>query len=246
MSKRYSKKLAFTLAEIIIVLGIVGIIAEMTIPGLVTSYQETATLAGLKKTYATLTTVFQNAIMENGKTNAWPLTVAGDYTEGAAVITNYILPQLKVSKNCGFINWGQPTKGCWAYGYYIDGSNGANGPPDGCLSVTLSDGTNLCFANVSNPTTHYYFRIYADINGLKKPNRYGKDRFVFVAGYRTYDKVEPYGTDNLYPTINEPDRDACWNSGADPGDFGSAGTGLLCSYTIIKRDNWQIADDYPF
>ena len=35
-----SRKIAFTLAEVLITLGIIGVIAAMTLPSLITNYQE--------------------------------------------------------------------------------------------------------------------------------------------------------------------------------------------------------------
>ena len=43
-------KLAFTLAEVLITLGIIGIVAAMTIPTLLAKYQEKQTVTKLKQT----------------------------------------------------------------------------------------------------------------------------------------------------------------------------------------------------
>ena len=50
--------LAFTLAEVLITLGIIGIIAAMTFPIMITKYQKQVTVERLKKFYS----VMQNAI----------------------------------------------------------------------------------------------------------------------------------------------------------------------------------------
>src|SRR5574344_3080672 len=54
-SKCYSrfKKSAFTLAEVLIVLGIIGIVASMTIPTLMNKVAKQEYVAGLKKFYST-------------------------------------------------------------------------------------------------------------------------------------------------------------------------------------------------
>ena len=43
------KKFAFTLAEVLITLGIIGVVAAMTMPALVANYQKTVTVNRLKK-----------------------------------------------------------------------------------------------------------------------------------------------------------------------------------------------------
>ena len=44
-------KFAFTLAEVLITLGIIGVVAAMTIPTLMQKYYEKQTVAKLKETY---------------------------------------------------------------------------------------------------------------------------------------------------------------------------------------------------
>ena len=52
--KFYSKK-AFTLAEALITFAILGVIAAMTIPGMILSMQKSEYVSGMKKSYTTLT-----------------------------------------------------------------------------------------------------------------------------------------------------------------------------------------------
>ena len=48
------QKLGFTLAEVLITLGIIGIVAAMTIPVLITNYQKKTTATRVKKAYSEL------------------------------------------------------------------------------------------------------------------------------------------------------------------------------------------------
>ena len=43
---------AFTLAEVLVTLGIIGVVAAMTLPALVQNYKEKATVTQLKKVYS--------------------------------------------------------------------------------------------------------------------------------------------------------------------------------------------------
>ena len=52
------KRAAFTLAEVLITLGIIGVVAAMTMPSLIANYQNRVLLTAVKKTYS----VFNNAV----------------------------------------------------------------------------------------------------------------------------------------------------------------------------------------
>ena len=62
----FKKKAAFTLAEVLITLGIIGIVAAMTIPTLISNYQEKQTVSKLQKVYATLKNALEMAKVDNG------------------------------------------------------------------------------------------------------------------------------------------------------------------------------------
>ena len=52
------KKKAFTLAEVLITLGIIGIVAAMTIPVIVGNYKKHKNIVTLKKAYADIQRLF--------------------------------------------------------------------------------------------------------------------------------------------------------------------------------------------
>ncbi|MDR1168777.1 MAG: prepilin-type N-terminal cleavage/methylation domain-containing protein, partial [Heliobacteriaceae bacterium] len=56
----------FTLAEVLITLGIIGIIAALTMPALISDYKEKATVAKLKKVYSIFSQVMLQAQAEHG------------------------------------------------------------------------------------------------------------------------------------------------------------------------------------
>ena len=79
------KKFAFTLAEVLITLGIIGVVAAMTIPTLIAKYTETMTISKLKKAYATITNVYKLSMIDNGY-----ISSAG--TDAEAFVDKYFLP----------------------------------------------------------------------------------------------------------------------------------------------------------
>ena len=65
---RFSKtyNIAFTLAEVLITLGVIGVVAALTIPNVIAKYQEMAAVVRLKKSYSVVTNAINRAMAEEG------------------------------------------------------------------------------------------------------------------------------------------------------------------------------------
>ena len=59
------QKKAFTLAEVLITLGIIGVVAAMTLPTLVGEYQKKQTATQLKKFYSIMQQAITRAIISS-------------------------------------------------------------------------------------------------------------------------------------------------------------------------------------
>lgn len=86
---------AFTLAEVLIALAIIGIVAAMTIPSMVQKFEEKARITALKKFYATITQAVQMAVIEHGTPDMWGIG------EEPSVMLTYIMPYMGHAKMCG-------------------------------------------------------------------------------------------------------------------------------------------------
>lgn len=64
----------FTLAEVLITLGIIGIVASMTLPGIVQDYRERETVTRVKKFYSVFSQAYTLAVLEHGTIDTWGLT----------------------------------------------------------------------------------------------------------------------------------------------------------------------------
>lgn len=177
----------FTLAEVLITLGIIGVVAAMTIPTLIQKQREAATVTALKKAYSTLSSAYTLAVQENGTPDNWQLGGMNN-TAGMDNLNSIMSKYLKVTKNCG------RNDGCFPNEIYKD-LNGVdsvygNFYSDGHPKMVLSDGTLLlmfqwrgdcdwdwgstpALKSVCGP-------FYVDINGAKKPNQIGVDLFGFI------------------------------------------------------------------
>lgn len=189
---------AFTIAEILITLGIVGIVAAMTIPSLIAKQQEKATVSQLKKTYSTLLQAVSLAVQEYGTVDTWEI---GNYGETVKMINifNNLKPFLKISKTCT----GPVSKGCNPSQSYALSGGGYSWDQNYQYRAELENGTYMyILSGTANCTRNFGDTavlqqgcawMYVDINGNKLPNTIGKDIFLF---YLTKSSVMPAGSVN--------------------------------------------------
>ena len=90
-------KTAFTLAEVLITLGIIGVVAAMTLPTVINNYQKKETISKLKKFYAILGNTTSMAMAEYGDTVNWELEGGLSREKGKAFAEKYMIPYLKFS-----------------------------------------------------------------------------------------------------------------------------------------------------
>lgn len=161
-------RLAFTLAEVLITLGIIGIIAAMTIPSLIQKKTNRELQTALQKNYSVLQSALEKANEEHGETLK-PSNI------GERKLKSILMPQLKYSKDCNH-NSCIPT--------YRDGTDYKTYNKKQALNVNLFDDGQF----ILNDGSMYlienqgYNSIYItiDVNGInKKPNLWGHDLFTF-------------------------------------------------------------------
>lgn len=192
----------FTLAEVLITLVIVGIVASMTIPSVINDQKDKEILARLKKSYSTLSQVLMMSQSFNGLYTGWGLQDNSD-DASRSTFESYIAPYLNRAKYC--VN----EDGCWSSekSKGFDGGNEAEARTSGVggnnVSFILADGTFVSMdvygadvetvfgvtENLSYPTLTFA----VDINGDKGPNQIGRDVFMFVL---TEGGLVPAGKDN--------------------------------------------------
>lgn len=85
----------FTLAEVLITLGIIGVVAALTIPSLLQKANDRARIEALKKAYSTISNAYNLAINENGTAETWDLTGTGSPV-GAQTFVDKLVPYMKI------------------------------------------------------------------------------------------------------------------------------------------------------
>ena len=194
-TSHFSLKLsAFTLAEVLITLGIIGVVAAMTMPSLITNYKIKETVSKLKKVNTTFNNAFLQAKEENGEISDWGLsnsTLDTDTDDGSIANSNYgrdkfleiLSRHLKTISMCKYSD-----NSCEVYRPTnlqgdIDNSDSYSN------RLVLADGTIIGHLYLNNTACNTNWGSGAlsqscgsfkvDLNGSKKPNMYGKDIFQF-------------------------------------------------------------------
>ena len=175
--------LAFTLAEVLITLGIIGVVASLTIPALLANSEKQTIVSKVKEAYSILSQATQKTNNDCGGDISGCITSSTANTDNDdnarfQVADNY-KKNLSLSKDCT-----NTTTGCFANVMYkwLDNStpfaniNTANFLANG--KFILSNGMSIAFD--WNATASDYFDIYVDINGEQGPNMLGKDTFLFL------------------------------------------------------------------
>ena len=189
-----NKNLAFTLSEILITLGVIGVVAAMTLPSVINKYKEQETVNKVKKFYSVMSQAYMLSIKDNGYPNEW--NVGNGKTETTAnQVATYLKPYLKIIRDCG------TSSGCLNYKEVVKKLNGnlhsANyDTRNEFYKVILSDGSYIWWRGSNKvwcETIEYgnpniCAIIWTDINGGKEPNTVGKDIFY---GLITVNGVKP-------------------------------------------------------
>ena len=232
----------FTLAEVLITLGIIGVVAAMTLPALMQNYQKAQAVSQLKKSYA----VFQNAVE----------LIRGDYGGSDMLGMPFVHQQFnhpqyfdlamfadELSKHLNYMERGEhPTYSTEVKMCLPEDTTQhykwASGEQQSSWGVvrhwwTLNDGSCLAISSRGNWTwdENTHVLVYIDINGSdKNPNQFGKDTFMFELTHSG--KVIPYDGEN--------GNEDCLSNLS-----GYRARGLTCARKILK-DGWQMKHDYKW
>ena len=235
------RKIAFTLAEVLITLGIIGVVASLTLPSVITKYQKQQTIAQLKKAYSTLDNASRLSQVENGEMRTWDKELY--HTNIKKYVETYYLPYINGEMNVNWVN----------KNYVIRNLNGRilyDYESSDCKAIKTADGQMFMFHQTSIGQS--YLWIFADINGTKGPNRIGRDIFVFDGrNFGSNDKylVHFWGqfwgrnglmNDNVTENVQNSHGYGC----SKKNKYGYY-AGFYCGALIIQ-DGWKISDDYPW
>ena len=231
-----TNKNAFTLAEVLITLAVIGVVAALTIPPLIQSYRKQVIETRLKRFYSVINQAVKLAEIDNGPVSSWQLS--GD------TFVEYVLPHLKLIEKSEKSNNAYNAE-------YVGGSYSYH-------SFYLSDGSLVLIkkAQYSDGKDEASKINYVDIFFTPEPKRFdfeelskrtniGKTTFGFQLdmsdGFvKPYirDLEKNYSKDDLMGKTNKGTKN--YYCSGKSGDFG-----LYCT-ALIMLNGWKIPDDYPY
>lgn len=230
-------KFAFTLAEVLITIAIIGVVAALTIPGILQQYTEKMTEARLAKFYSMMNQAIQMSSIENGAPETWDFAYREQDEEGnvinkseisAAIFDKYLGKYMKINKREELMDVDFNRKMILYY---------------------LADGSAFGFPPHTNIDIHYF--PYKPAACMKKQQSRGICRFMFtfapalkasnVYGYENVsyqNGISPF----LFRWDGEKEtlyKGGSYNEGCDLDENGG-----YCT-AIIAKNGWKIPDDYP-
>ncbi len=183
---------AFTLAEVLVTLVVIGVIAAMTIPVIIQYIDDAQFKAGWKKVYSQLAQATSAMVMDNSGSLVNSCT--SDYEN---CLNNMYTARFKTSKIC---TNGSLSGNCWHNSgswYQLSGEGISWGNTAGfidnagVLYRVEAAGFPLCDNSSWVSSIPKCAFINVDVNGFKKPNTIGRDIFLAIV---TENRILPVGT----------------------------------------------------
>lgn len=221
---------AFTMSEILIAMLVLGILMAFTVPSLKLSHEKNSTQAGFASTIKDVNKALFNYSIKNqcrgklGCTNVFANNNAAE-----ALATEF--SSVKRGTNCwngkgnlnGFLNLDNLS--C-----FMDGK-GRIFATESLSADCSTDYLDNSFDN-NHKLKNSCGLLYADINGQKQPNKFGRDIFMFIITDSSSSYLYPNGGKLLKTVSNkniEPwSEDNCNSSG-----------GITCAGRIVE-EGWKV------
>lgn len=249
----------FTLAEVLITVGIIAIVAAMTMPTLIANYQKKVISVRLKNFVSTFSQAYNMAIAKHGDPAYWEYCniksgnsfcserdgnasqniisslKAIEYSNNLTEIYKQTVYNGALKVNAGASSWS--VMKCWQLA-------------DGALLFSMID------RKKDNGSIITSFHV--DVNGMSGPNKYGKDIFTF-AQIHTY--VKGSGLSDSFEYFMDLNRGLYMNgygyfkdksvddiNGPVSSCSNPSSTIFLkfqCAY-LIQENGWEFPDYYPW
>lgn len=224
------KYIGFTLAEVLITLGIIGIVASLTIPMLIQDYRNNVAETRLKKFYSTMNQAIAMSIKDNDDVETWTYFNNDQKDEDGNTINrtddndksfnNYLAPYLKIIDKKDVTDFSGQRRMLY---FFEDGSAFAFAGHENRDITFFPKNAEKCIAKENNAgNCAFGFEFYPIANDWSWKYLYGKRM-----------EAAMYKWDGNEPSLYNDSTYGCKN-----------GSGVYCT-AIIQRNNWKIPKDYP-
>ena len=229
-------KKGFTLAEVLITLGVIGLVAALTLPSMYNNYQK----ALIGKTLARSVELVEQGML-NIRQEAQLNSETGDTFETLSSIKKSDLGlsgNVYITNDNAFYNSTKSFLGTENSDYDVANISAFAGNLDTNLKSLYTAykfnklNAIVAFQNKTGTTTSndsIISRVIIDANGAAKPNTFGKDVFIF--GLTNSGTLIPAGTQKYADFDSKIPADGCSGS--------SVGNGTACAARVMA-DKWEI------
>ena len=200
------KKHGFTLAEVLITLGIVGVVAALTAPALVLSSRNEANAAKLSVTVSNLENAFSSILVKENVDSLFNTNLAAQSSNRAGFAGNiagymhingfrtgtdniarvYYGSVVPHGMSANGTDNGKSVRSSLASGgdraHVIELKNGATVFINVNTSRPLSDANKQAIMNAGGGLFNQFADVFIDVNGVNSPNIVGRDIFGFYLG----------------------------------------------------------------
>ena len=224
-------RVAFTLAEVLITLGIIGIVAALTMPTLLLNFEKKTAATKAKKAYSELLQAIELSESHNGELREWTFPETSSVENTRKFVDEYIKPYFTDLKECSTGGSKNAKCGAWVSGHGVN--------------YIVPNGTGIAILARQD---HNIF-IMVDVNGADAPQIQGRDQFYFNTANSTK-TLKPEGWRNDI-TIEEVLAGYTFNnrfitckktkSADNEAELHRHGCTLL-----LMLKNWEIDSEYPW
>lgn len=231
------KFIGFTLAEVLITLGVIGVVSAITLPTLIHSYQEKVIVHSLTEVYSILNQAYKMSIIDNGPISAWNLSSNED--EARAQILEKLTPYMKSYLICDNKNIkckdkqmpidmnGKDTNVSYTYNMILGNTTKINIDNTGSQTNAIAkiDCDDGCYVGSFGPTMLCAHQIMVNVTGKDNKPMWGRDLFLFAILDRG---ILPYGVVGWAKTHK-----------CNPSGSSSAGwwNGTTCAGYVLSHKN---------
>ena len=222
------RRAAFTLAEVLITLGVIGIVAALTIPTLIANHQKKVYVTQFEKAYNTVQNAFKLMLAETGTDNLSDndFISAMASSSNEAEVTRLAKKYFNIAQDVKHYN----SNSAPDYRYLFYGNGADTVSPSGYL-IKTADGANIYLSTGSYGSV---ITVHFDVNGSNKgPNTSGRDYFSLF--FYPDGKLSPFGFSDYYPTH------FCSNGIGNHGlnNYGAGAEPYICAERILL-EGWQM------
>lgn len=219
---------AFTLAEVLITLGIIGVVAAMTMPALIGKYRENVTMTKLQKFLSTMQQAQLRSIVDNGEVDGWDWVPDGGESNNEIVLAwfnKYWAPYIKKFK-------------------IIDRKIIQDDElVDGGITFILGDGT---VANMSFAGGYLHVRYYTNYKTFIDNKAVdGKDSFLFGFGLNEHTKNDKCLMRFDAYACDKYDENVLKNNSWGGCYAEQTANGHPYCTRLLQINGWRVPEDYP-